>query len=150
MLRRTCWIVLLTLAAVSCGDAEPDYVVAKAPPDCEIRSRLVRVGWPENLEELLLGNCTITHTQTMRGPDFSGWLSSVNAPWMSCDGPVEIPWWVERDAMGNITLVHFCPLACSEMVDRLKQALKSDLVCERDAGQSAGAGSVAIVAPATP
>ncbi|HKU40609.1 MAG TPA: hypothetical protein VJR89_20755 [Polyangiales bacterium] len=144
MLARTLPVLLLACAAVSCGDQPPDYVVEKPPPPppaCDTRSRLVRIGFPENLEELFIGSCTVVHTETMRGPDLSAWLNA-SPPWTTCDGPVSIPFWVERDAMGKISRVHFCPDACADLLERLKRDLKNDLVCEPDAGM-AGQGAVA-------
>ena len=134
MLPRAILLALLSSALGGCPGQDPDYVVAQKPPECDTRSRLVRRGYPENLEELFIGNCTVTHTKTMRGPDFSGWLSTVSPPWSSCDGPVEIWFWVERDMLGEVTRVHFCPDACARLLAEMRIQLKQDLVCEPDAG----------------
>ena len=132
---------IVVWALTSCAGQNPDYVVTQRPPDCDTdtRSRLVRRGYPENLEELLWGNCTVNHTKNMRGPDFSRWLNA-SPPWNSCDGPVEIWFWVERDMLGEISRVHFCPDACTRLLEEMRFQLKQDLVCEPDAGMPAGVG----------
>ena len=140
-------VVVLTWALASCAGQNPDYVVTQRPPDCDPGSRLVRRGYPENLEELFIGNCTVTHTKNMRGPDFSRWLNAVSPPWTSCDGPVEIWFWVERDMLGEISRVHFCPEACTRLLEEMRFQLKQDLVCEPDAGMPTGTGGAGGVLP---
>lgn len=148
--RRALLLGLLGCVLAGCPGQNPDYVVAQQPPQCDTRSRLVRRGYPENLEELFIGNnCTITHAKNMRGPDFSIWLNNVSSPWKTCDGPVEIWFWVERDMTGEITRVHFCPDACARLLEQMRAQLKQDVVCEPDAGMPmAGAESVPPVAGA--
>ena len=137
MLRRALSLAVFACALAGCPGQNPDYVVAQLPPSCDTRSRLVRRGYPENLEELFIGNCTVTHTKTMRGPDFSRWLR-ISPPWASCDGPVDIWFWVERDMLGEITRVHFCPDYCASLLEEMRKQLTQDVVCEPDAGMGMG------------
>lgn len=157
MLRRASLLTFVGCLLSSCTGQNPDYVIGPLPIACDTRSRLVRRGYPENLEELFIGNCTVTHTKTMRGPDFSNWLSRASPPWNSCDGPVEIPFWVERDMLGEVTRVHFCPDTCAALLSEMRYQLTQDLVCEPDAGMAAVAGTTSAPpqptvggAPATP
>jgi hypothetical protein len=141
VLRRASSLVLFACALAGCPGQNPDYVVTQLPPSCDTRSRLVRRGYPENLEELFIGHCTVTHTKNMRGPDFSRWLL-ISPPWNSCDGPVDIWFWVERNMLGEISRVHFCPDYCARLLDEMKKQLAQDVVCETDAGVGmGGAGS---------
>jgi hypothetical protein len=150
VLRRATLLILLGWALVGCPGQEPDFVVQPQPPQCDTRSRLVRRGYPENLEELFIGHCTVAHTKTMRGPDFSRWLSRTSSPWNSCDGPVDIWFWVERDSLGEVTRVHFCPDFCANLLEEMRFQLTQDLICEPDAGMPvAGAGGSAAGAAGT-
>jgi hypothetical protein len=148
VLRRALVFTLLGCALLGCAGQNPDYVVAQQPPACDTRSRLLRRGYPENLEELFIGNCTVTHTKNMRGPDLSVWLNTI-PPFNSCDGPIDIWFWVERDPVGEITRVHFCPAYCAGLLEELRHEVSQDLVCEPDAGMAAAGTSSLPAAGAT-
>jgi hypothetical protein len=104
------------------------------PPQCDTRSRLVRRGYPENLEVVLIGNCTVTRMDPMRGPDFTRWLAGGSSLFTDCNTPVPIPFWTEKSPEGKITKVHFCPEFCADLRTQLLAELKNDLICEDEAG----------------
>jgi hypothetical protein len=147
---RRCVAALLLLACGACWSTEPDYVVKQRPTLCDPRSQLVRRGYPENLDALFAGNCTVTRSEDLRGPDFTMWLAGSSSAIMSCDTQVPVPFWTEKSPEGKITKVHFCPEFCMELRARLEKEIKIDneLVCDRDASvagadaSAAGAGSV--------
>jgi hypothetical protein len=126
----------------------PDYVAKTRPPECDTRSRLVRRGYPENLEVVLIGNCTVTRMDPMRGPDFTRWLAGGSSFITDCNSPVPIPFWTEKSPEGKITKVHFCPVFCAELRTQLLAELKNDLICEDEAGV-AGASATLPTNPGT-
>lgn len=121
---------LLLVGLGGCWSTEPDYVVKTRPVMCDLRSRLVRRGYPENLDAVLAGSCTVTRSDDMRGPDFTSWLAGGNSAIMSCETQFPIPFWTEKTPEGKITKVHFCPDFCADLLTRLKQEIKNDVVCE--------------------
>jgi hypothetical protein len=141
---------LILVGLAGCWSTEPDYVAKQRPTLCDLRSQLVRRGFPENLDALFAGNCTVTRSEDMRGPDFTRWLGASSSAIMSCDAQFRIPFWTEKSPEGKITKVHFCPEFCMELRTRLEEEIKIDneLVCEKDAGvagatsATAGTGSV--------
>jgi hypothetical protein len=138
---RRCVAALLFLGAGGCWSTEPDYVVKQRPVLCDPRSQLVRRGYPENLDALFTGNCTVTRTEGMRGPDFTSWLAGGSSAITSCETQFPVPFWTEKSPEGKITKVHFCPEFCMELRTKLEEEIKMDneLVCEKDASV-AGAG----------
>jgi hypothetical protein len=151
MVRR--WVAALMFIGVGgCWSTEPDYVVKQRPVMCDLRSQLVRRGYPENLDAVLGGNCTVSRSEEMRGPDFTSWLAGSSSAITSCDTQFPIPFWTEKSPEGKITKVHFCPEFCMELRTKLESEIRMDdqLVCDRDAG-AAGAGvttaDTGIVAP---
>lgn len=104
---------------------------------CDVRSRLVRRGYPENLDAVLAGNCTVTRMDPMRGPDFTRWLAGASSAITSCDTGFYIPFWTEKSPEGKITKVHFCPEYCEDLRVSLQKQIMQDLVCEDDAGLNA-------------
>jgi hypothetical protein len=138
---RRCVAALLFLGAGGCWSTEPDYVVKQRPVLCDPRSQLVRRGYPENLDALFTGNCTVTRTEGMRGPDFTSWLAGGSSAITSCETQFPVPFWTEKSPEGKITKVHFCPEFCMELRAKLEEEIRMDneLVCEKDAGV-AGSG----------
>ena len=125
--------------------AEPDFVATTTPPSCDVRSQLVRRGYPENLDQILIpGNCTATRTPGMRGPDFTWWLAGAQTPWGDCTSTQFEPmFWTESNADGVITKVHFCPEFCEGLREQLFEELDKDVACQRDSGVPHEAGAPA-------
>jgi hypothetical protein len=140
---------LLLVSLSGCWSTDPDYVAQTRGPQCDVRSRLVRRGYPENLDAVLAGSCTVTRTDPMRGPDFTFWLAGASSAITSCDSPVWIPFWTEKSPEGKITKVHFCPDFCVDLRQKLVDQIAMDLVCEEDAGQRGVAGATATLPPSS-
>ncbi|HET6339590.1 MAG TPA: hypothetical protein VFG30_40545 [Polyangiales bacterium] len=134
-------VALVLVSLSGCWSTDPDYVAMTRPPQCDVRSRLVRRGFPENLDAVLAGSCTVTRMDPMRGPDFTRWLAGTSSAIMTCDSPVPIPFWTEKSPEGKITKVHFCPEFCEDLRITLKEQIMLDLICEEDAGQRGVAGA---------
>lgn len=141
--------ILFGLGLSGCWSTEPDYVVEQRPPDCDLRSKLVRRGYPENLEALFAGSCTVTRTEGMRGPDFTNWLAGSSSAIMSCETQFPVPFWTEKSPEGKITKVHFCPDFCAELFARLKEEIKQDDKCPDEAAAGAGGTMATVSDPGT-
>jgi len=125
---------LLFVGLGGCWGTEPDYVAKQRPTMCDLRSKLVHRGYPENLEALFAGECTVTRTDDMRGPDFTSWLAGGSSAITSCETQFSVPFWTEKSPEGKITRVHFCPEFCADLLAKLKEEIKQDVMCLEDAG----------------
>lgn len=141
MRKRAPAVLVCLLSLSGCWRTDPDYVAMTRPPQCDVRSRLVRRGFPENLDAVLAGACTVTRMDPMRGPDFTRWLAGTSSAIMTCDSLVPIPFWTEKSPEGKITKVHFCPEYCEDLRITLEKQIVQDLICEEDAGQRGVAGA---------
>jgi hypothetical protein len=142
VVRKRALVLLVMLSVEGCFSTEPDYVAKTRPTQCDTRSRLVRRGYPENLEVVLIDQCTVTRMDEMRGPDFTFWLSGASTAITSCDSPVRIPFWTEKSPEGKIIRIHFCPDYCLELKNRLLAELKNDVICEDAAGVAGAPATV--------
>jgi hypothetical protein len=152
------WALGFATLVGGCMSTEPDYI-AETRGACDPGSQLVRRGYPDNLDRVLAGQCTVTRTDQTRGPDFSAWLANGSSAITDCDSPIRIPFWTEKSADGKITVVHFCADYCMALRTTLLEELKKDVACTDQpvaAGSSettpqpsaAGAGSAGVGAPA--
>lgn len=139
MRQRAPALSFVLLALSGCWSTDPDYVAMTRPTECDNRSRLVRRGYPENLDAVLAGSCTVTRMDPMRGPDFTLWLNGASSAIMTCDSPVPIWFWTEKSPEGKITKVHFCPEYCESLRRMLEEQIAQDLICaEEPAPPTAG------------
>jgi hypothetical protein len=136
------WTLGFATVFGGCMSSEPDYVSATRPLACDPGSQLVRRGYPDNLERVLAGYCTVTRTDQTRGPDFTMWFANASSAITDCSSPIPIPFWTEKSADGKITVVHFCPDYCVELRNRLLDELQNDVGC---ADQAVGAGAAGTI-----
>jgi hypothetical protein len=132
--QRALALSVAVVAVGGCFSTTPDYVAKTSPPSCDTRSKLVHRGFPEKLEVVLIGECTVTQMDQMRGPDLTHWLlpPGISSVFTSCDTFVPILFWTETTPEGKVTKVHFCPLACADLRARLFRELKLDKMCPQD------------------
>lgn len=141
-MRRRALAMSVLLSVAGCS-TEPDYVAMTRGPDCSTRAKLFRRGFPENLEALLIDECTVTYMEPVRGEDLADWLNA-SASWVitSCDSPVPfspVLFWTERSPEGKITKFHFCPEFCLGLKNRLLAEVKLDSVCPPEGAAGAAA-----------
>ena len=131
-------ILLSGLWLYSGCEGDPDFVAETQPLMCDPRSRLVRRGFPENLDALFANLCRVERTRTMRGPDFTFWLGQ-RAAATDCSNPANL-YWTEKGPDGSITAVNFCDAYCARLHARLLWELSQD-ACAEMMVTSGGAGA---------